>query len=300
MMVGDLQPVTLDQRGLFAAALAVNKRWSCECNFANVFMWSGVYDTAHTEISGRRVVCNRRVRTVLFPFGDWFAPAELEAVRTALAARTALELVWGDVPQEYIVHHATALQALYTVSTTADEDDYLLRVADTAALAGRSHQNTRRLIRQFGEKAPGWRCGPVTPENREAVLALCLRLHKANGADKEPGEADALHRAFAHFDALGLEGLTLTAADGTPLACSIFSFTTPDVGNVHFEKADRCAPGSAQAMRVSVARHLTGRCAWLNIEQDMGLPGLRRSKRSYLPEMLLPRYRLEPRVEATA
>jgi hypothetical protein len=47
-------------------------------------------------------------------------------------------------------------------------------------------------------------------------------------------------------------------------------------------------------MRVAVARHLAGRCAWLNIEQDMGVPGLRRSKRSYLPERMLPRYRLEP------
>jgi hypothetical protein len=26
----------------------------------------------------------------------------------------------------------------------------------------------------------------------------------------------------------------------------------------------------------------------------MGVPGLRRSKRSYLPERMLPRYRLEP------
>jgi hypothetical protein len=31
---------------------------------------------------------------------------------------------------------------------------------------------------------------------------------------------------------------------------------------------------------------------WLNFEQDMGIPGLRRSKQSYRPAALLPKFRL--------
>jgi hypothetical protein len=289
-----LQPVTLDQRGLFEAALAVQGRWSCECNFCNLFIWSGVYDTVHTEIAGRRVVCNRRVSTLLFPFGEPFEPVDLEAVRAEMAERTGLRLAWGDVPQEYVTRHADALHAHYAVSTTEDEDDYLLLTADLAKLAGRGHQNTRRLIRRFDEHVPGWRGVPITPANRQEALDLALRADAAHPAGMLSDEADALQRAFTHFDALGLEGLALAAADGELLACSLFSFTTPEIGNVHFEKADRRIPGAAQTMRVAVARHLAGRCAWLNIEQDMGVPGLRRSKRSYLPERMLSRYRLEP------
>jgi hypothetical protein len=294
MIFTPLQPVTLDQRGLFDAALAVQSRWSCECNFCNLFIWSGVYDTVHTEVAGRRVVCNRRVSTLLFPFGEAFDPSELEAVRAGLSGHTGLRLAWGDVPQEYVARHADALRARYTVSTTADEDDYLLRTADLAALTGRGHQNTRRLIRRFEEQVPGWRGVPITPANRQEALALARQADAAHPAGVLADEADALRRAFAHFDALGLEGLALAGADGALIACSLFSFTTPEVGNVHFEKAYRHIPGAAQAMRVTVARRLADRCAWLNIEQDMGAPGLRRSKRSYLPERLLPRYRLEP------
>jgi hypothetical protein len=293
MKATPLHPVTLDQRGLFEAALAVQGRWSCECNFCNLFIWSGVYDTVHTEIAGRRVVCNRRVSTLLFPFGEVFEPAELEAVRADLAGRTGLRLAWGDVPQEYVTRHSDALSARYAVSTTEDEDDYLLRTADLAKLAGRGHQNTRRLVRRFDEHVPGWRGVPITPANRQEALNLALRADAAHPTGALSDEADALRRAFAHFDALGLEGLALVAVDGALLACSLFSFTRPEIGNVHFEKADRRIPGAAQAMRVAVARHLAGRCDWLNIEQDMGVSGLRRSKRSYLPERRLPRYRLE-------
>lgn len=290
-----LQPIMIDQRGLFEAALAVQKRWSCECNFVNLFAWSAVYDTVYTEVDGRLVVCNRHVKRLLFPLGDWFAPNELEAVRAALDARTGLPLIWGDVPQEYIDRHAAALRPLYRVSTTPDEDDYLLRTADVAALLGRDHQNTRRLIRRFGELMPGWRIGPILPENQQAVLDMALRMEVEKGESVfADNETVALKCAFDHFGALGLEGLILTAADGSSLGFSAFSFTTPEVGNVHFEKADRQTTGAAQAMRVGVAHHLAGRCTWMNLEQDMGNPGLRRSKRTYRPERLLPRYHLTP------
>ena len=293
-------PVTIDQRGLFEAALSVQARWSCECNFVNVFAWAEVYDTAHAAVAGRRIVCNRRVGTLLFPFGEWFAPDALEAARVELSAHEVLPLAWGDVPREYVEAHASALHALYDVSTTPDEDDYVLRAADVAALAGHGHQNTRRLIRQFGERVPGWRVSPIVRANLQTVRELALRLLVTKGLSAfADDEAKALCRAFDHYEALGLEGLVLTAADDTPLAFSLFSFTTPDVCNVHFEKADRRTTGAAQAMRASVARHLAGRCTWLNIEQDMGDPGLRRSKQSYLPERLLPRYRLTPRTEAS-
>jgi len=292
-------PVTIGQRGLFEAALSVQARWSCECNFVNVFAWAGMYDTVHTAVAGRLVVCNRRVGKLLFPFGEWFAPGMLEEVRAGLSADAALPLAWGDVPLEYVEAHAPALHALYDVGTSPDEDDYLLPAAGLAALAGRGHQNTRRLIRRFGERVPGWRAAPVTRDNLQTVRELAARLLAARGVSPSADdEAKALCRALDHFEALGLEGLVLAAADGAPLAFSLFSFTTPDVCNVHFEKADLRTNGAAQAMRVSVARHLAGRCAWLNIEQDMGDPGLRRSKRSYLPDRLLPRYRLTPRTEA--
>ena len=299
MSTDRFHPVTIGQRGLFEAALSVQARWSCECNFVNVFAWAEVYDTVHTAVAGRRIVCNRRVGKLLFPFGEWFVPETLEAVRVELSAHAVFPLAWGDVPREYVEAHAPALHALYDVDTTPDEDDYVLRAADVAALAGRDHQNTRRLIRQFGERVPGWRVAPITRDNLQTVRELAVRLLVTKGLSAfTDDEAKALHRACDHFEALGLEGLVLTAADATPLAFSLFSFTTPDVCNVHFEKADRQTTGAAQAMRVSVARHLAGRCAWLNIEQDMGDPGLRRSKRSYLPERLLPRYRLTPRTEA--
>ena len=290
-----LQPITITQRGLFEAALSIQRRWSCECNFVNLFAWSAVYDTVYAEIDGRLVVCNRHVNRLLFPFGEWFAPSELEAVRAALAVQTGLPLIWGDVPQEYIDAHDNALRPLYHVSTTPDEDDYLLLTADVAALLGRDHQNTRRLIRRFGELTPGWRIVPILPENQQAVFDLALRMQaEKDESEFSNNETVALKCAFDHFDALGLQGLILTAADGGYLGFSAFSFTTPDVGNVHFEKAERLVTGAAQALRVGVAHHLSGRCTWMNLEQDMGNPGLRHSKRTYRPERMLPRYHLTP------
>ena len=176
---------------------------------------------------------------------------------------------------------------------TEAEDDYLFRATDLAAVQGRVHQNTRRLLRNFEAECAGASLLPLTAADAPAVLALADRLRR--GPPSEP-EAVALACALSHFSELGLEGLRLTDVRGHWLAFSIWSFTTPDVADIHFEKADRNLGGAAQAIRIGAARALAGRAAWMNLEQDLGLPGLRRSKRAYGPDHLLPRFRLMPRV----
>lgn len=293
MNLDRLKRVTIDKREAFEAALAVQQRLSCESNFANIFMWSEVYDTYYTEIDNRIVVLNLKVAALLFPFGQWFEPAQLEQHRADLSATMGIDLSWGDVPREYIETHAAALCQYYIISTTPDEDDYILSVENLAELSGRGHQNTRRLIRQFGEQVPGWRLIEITPDNSELARQFAMaQIEAERPGDFLDDESLAITRAFNNFSQLGLEGVLLISPSGEPQAFSVYSFTRPDTCNVHFEKADRQIRGAAQTIRVSLAQHLLQRAKWINLEQDLGNPGLRRSKASYMPEQLLPRYRL--------
>ncbi len=285
-------PITIENRAEFTAAAAIQNRASCECNFVNVFAWREVYHSRFARYDGRLVVCNDTVGCLLFPLGAWLPPEELEAIRTRLSQAAGRPLFWGDVPQAYLDPHGEALQRFYDVERTEAEDDYLFRTADLAAVPGHVHQNTRRLLRNFEADCPGASLLPLTAADAPAVLALADRLRR--GPPSEP-EAVALACALSHFSELGLEGLRLTDVRGNWLAFSIWSFTTPDVADIHFEKADRNLGGAAQAIRIGAARALAGRAAWMNLEQDLGLPGLRRSKRAYGPDHLLPRFKLIPR-----
>ena len=287
-------PITIQDRPVFEKALSVLSRASCECNFTNVFAWKDVYQSCYVRYGGRVVVLGRSVRYLLFPFGSWLEPDELEALRRQLSQAAGLPLRWGDVPIDYVDAHREALSEFYWITESADDEDYLFKTEALAAVAGRSHQNTRRLMRNFEQAFPEARLRPVTPNDAPAILALATELRHGPNLEDAAAEEVALATAVAHFEALGMEGLCLEDGTKRMLAFSLWSFTTPEVADVHFEKAVRDIDGAAQTIRIGVARALVGRAPWLNLEQDLGVPGLRRSKRSYEPDHQLRRAHLAP------
>lgn len=293
-----LQPPTLADRERFLAAAAVLSRESCECSFANIFAWREVYQTGFTSVHGRLIVLGRAVNVLLFPLGAWLDPVELEEVRLALSCATGRRLSWGDVPPDYLDAHHGRLAERYRISSDEGDADYLYRTAELAAVAGHRHQNTRRLLRQFEAAYPDARLLPLTAAHADDVLELAAQVHGEQGHAEPAPEDLALKTALDHFDGLHLDGARLVDGTGRLLGFSIFSLPLPTMADVHFEKALRQVDGAAQTVRVGVARTLTGRVNWINLEQDLGLPGLRRSKQSYAPDHLVRRFRLDPVEEA--
>ena len=103
-----------------------------------------------------------------------------------------------------------------------------------------------------------------------------------------------MKRALDAFDALGLEGLVLFA-NGRLAGFSVFDRLNQNTADVHFEKYDPLIKGSAQAINWETARLLQGRYEYINREQDVGIEGLRKSKRSYCPAFTVKTYLLRRR-----
>ena len=102
-------------------------------------------------------------------------------------------------------------------------------------------------------------------------------------------EKIALDRAFDDFAGLGLEGLLLTDG-GEILAFTMGNRILPDTFDVNFEKAYAAVQGSYPIINREFARYIRQThpgVKYLNREDDMGLPGLRRAKESYHPDLLL-------------
>ena len=102
-------------------------------------------------------------------------------------------------------------------------------------------------------------------------------------------EQVALRRAFAQFQELGLEGLILYAG-GEPVAVTMGSRLSEDTFDVHFEKARDDIQGAYGAINRAFARYLREKypeLRYLNREDDLGLPGLRKAKLSYNPAFLV-------------
>ena len=62
---------------------------------------------------------------------------------------------------------------------------------------------------------------------------------------------------------------------------------TEDTFDVLVEKADRSVEGAFSIINQQLCAHLPEQFTYVNREEDLGLPGLRKSKLSYHPEILL-------------
>lgn len=92
-------------------------------------------------------------------------------------------------------------------------------------------------------------------------------------------ERDAIELAFDHFEEFRLIGGALMDGD------NMYGFTYgSDVGenifSVHIEKADRTVTGAYPALASALCKTLPEHFTQINREEDLGIPGLRKAKKT--------------------
>ena len=173
------------------------------------------------------------------------------------------------------------------IEPVRNQYDYIYHRTDLAELHG-SHLNAKRNhIHRFRTEHPDFEYRPLTPE----MFDECRRLTEIWHEEKEFSETiEAEHRVmetiFSNWDALGMIGGSIFV-DGQMIAFTYGAAVTTDTIDICVEKADRRIEGAFAIINQQFAEHLPEQFVYLNREEDMGIPGLRKAKLSYHPEILL-------------
>ena len=176
-----------------------------------------------------------------------------------------------------------------------DGFDYLYSVDRLADLPGKKLHAKRNHIHRLDEACPGWTWAPLTQADIPACLAMDAAWHQdaltretVRGLSTLDDEHRALVLALEHLPALGLEGIVLRWQD-TLLGFTLGAPLTETIFDVHFERARGEIQGAYPAVNRSFARYIRQKyphIRYLDREDDMGLPGLRKAKLSYAPDYL--------------
>ncbi len=268
---------------------------SADYNFGNIYIWDKRYRQLICQFQDRLLVKLRYEGkpTFVFPIGSGPLVPAVEALREFAA--------WKGTPftlRGVTERHREQLEAAYPGRFDYAEDtdcaDYLYLAEKLSTYAGKSLHGKKNHCNRF-EAENDWSFVPLTREYIPGCLDMLDMWTEENldRLDKSVHyEHDAIIRAFAAYEKLGLEGGVLLAG-GKIVGFSLGEMTSRDTFDVHFEKADIHLNGAypmvcRELTRMLMARH--PELVYMNREDDMGLEPLRQSKLSYKPELLLKKY----------
>ncbi len=266
----------------------------CEYAFANLSMW-GRQRAAFVD--GFLTIFAQFDRKAVYPFplGQGEVIPVLDAIINDAKERGIPCCITG-LNQEKCGFLEKHYPGRFRFYTDRDTFDYVYSIDDLADLKGRKFQKKRNHVNKFQTQFPQWRIEPITPANLPAVRELAGAWYAQRLQIDPEGdyhlELIALNRALTDPGKLGLEGLALYAGEQMA-AFTLGSRLTEDTFDVHFEKALEIFDGAYPTINQAFAKYLRDKypaLRYLNREDDMGIPGLRKAKLSYNPAFLVEKH----------
>lgn len=178
-----------------------------------------------------------------------------------------------------------------TVEENRDWFDYLYESRDMVEFAGRKYANQRNHINRFERDHPDWSFAPMTVKDVEDVRAFYQRFLQERVKQGETAQAEVgkIFEVLDHFEEYAFLGGILRV--GGKIVGVSMGEIVQDTLFVHIEKADVQYSGVYQKLVNCFAREfVTDEVRYINREEDVGDPGLRKSKLSYRPIALQEKY----------
>jgi len=289
----DFKYPEFSQKAQYKQILHQSPNRGCEYNFANLILWGRQRIAFH---EGNIAFFSQFDRKSVYPFplGQNLKPT-LDAIIHDAKTRDIPCRLTG-LSQDDCATLERLYPGKFRIHFDRDSFDYVYDISDLADLKGRKYQKKRNHINRFWQAHPNCQAVPITGENQQAVEEMVAAWYAARlSVDPDNDyhlEKQAIRRAFANMENLGLEGLALTDS-GNILAMTIGSALSANTFDIHFEKAMDYADGAYPAIAQAFAAHLRSKypdLQYLNREEDMGIPGLRQSKLSYFPHHLVVKF----------
>lgn len=293
----EFRPFSLSDQETYEKYLFAEADRGCEFSFANFYLWGR---QSLSELDGQLLFFSQFDRRSVYPYPMGENVPEKK--------KAALDAIIADAHSRGISCRITGLsasaremlEALYPhrFCFHCDEGsfDYVYAIDDLADLAGKKYHAKRNHLNRFREAVPNAVARPIDDALTPAVREFVKEWYQTKISENPNGdyrmEEIAIERALRDREVLGLEGLTVMDGDRI-LAMTIGSRLSHDTFDIHFEKARADVQGAYAAVNCEFARYLREKypeVKFLDREEDMGLEGLRRAKRSYYPHHMVEKY----------
>lgn len=161
--------------------------------------------------------------------------------------------------------------------------DYVYSCSDFVELPGSHFHSKRNFVKRFYKACPEAQFDVYTKDLFNDCMSFLTEWY--SGREMNDGlieEKAAIEKVLQHWDELPVYGGILHER-GRILGLTYGARSASDILSVHIEKATREIPGAYPALSQAFAQSLPLCIEYLNREEDLGIPGLRKAKQDWHP-----------------
>lgn len=276
------------------------KPWNLGCSdlsFANLFIWGANGKIEYAERNNVLYIKLdfEKVPTYLWaPIPKYGVEVDYrEAVYTAIdymksiGTEPTLRSVWQPFKEKI----EQCCPELY-IEPTEMAWDYVYERESLATLKGKKLHGKRNHINKFMSKYPDYRYAVL----EDSMIKDCIALYEDWSEQKEElpteqldDEKTSVMLALYHRKALGLNGGCLFVK-GKLVAFTVGERISDNMQLIHIEKAKSDIEGAYPMINQQYILNECQNVEYVNREEDMGIEGMRKAKRSYQPVKMIEKY----------
>lgn len=278
------RPVQLEDRSAVEAIRARAGHQISAHAFTSLFLWQKVMGLS---------ICLREdaffVRFEQRGENAWFYPcgSEEEQVRF---------LQWGLKTPDFSLHYMRQedvefvqehFPGKFRFEEARGDSEYICDRQAQVEMPGGAYRNLRAKVRKARERH-NWQIQRISSENLELAKKV---VHDWEKLREKTGDGDAALIGLEKFEELGLQGIMMGTEAG-PQAIAYGAVIAPDVFDFHVEKT--LMPSIVNYVKWELYQRLPDQIRWINLEEDLNLPGLKNNKLQAVPAAIVPLWKGVP------
>ncbi|MEG0614907.1 MAG: phosphatidylglycerol lysyltransferase domain-containing protein [Oscillospiraceae bacterium] len=256
----------------------------CEYSFANNMAWRRLSNTKICRYKNFYISCSFENDKPFFNFpagnGDY---CELFSELKKISDSYNVPLEICSITPQKLLEINELFPDEFAVSVDEDSFDYIYLAQDLINLNGKKYHQKRNHLSKF--YANNWVYEDIKPENFDECIefsAISYNDKKSYTDVSSVAEQFAINTYFNYYNEFDLSGGILRI-DGEIVAFTIGEKINSNTFCVHIEKALPNIQGAYTAINKEFLSHTALNCKYINREEDLGIEGLRKAKRSYYP-----------------
>jgi len=171
--------------------------------------------------------------------------------------------------------------------------DYVYKIQDLLDLKGREYHGKKNHLNYFNNNYK-YRYVTLTSDMAESAMTFIDEFNKRKEVPEHEMrllemEKEAMGDVFSNIEKVGYLAGAIVINDKVE-ALSIGGNLNKNTVTVHVEKANTEYRGLYQAINNEFCKHVAANVKFINREEDMGIPNLRKAKLSYKPVKLLEKH----------